>query len=295
LLTFNIESSEELDALSRVAARLKIRAPISIRLNPDVNAGTHPHITTGRAENKFGVDTNEAMALYKRAVVDPWLHVKGIQCHIGSQITTVGPYRRAAQSVAKVIKRLEAMGIRLSQVDMGGGIGIQYKNEKTVSLPTLAEEIIKTFSPWPDLRLMLEPGRYLVAEAGLLLTRVIYRKKTSKRMFIIVDGAMTDLPRPALYDAWHPIEPVRPRRGAKALVDVVGPVCESADFLARGRKLPPLERGDVLAVGKAGAYGFAMSSQYNSRPRAAEILIDKGETRLVRQRETMEDLIQGEA
>lgn len=290
LLAFNVESAEELDALARVAGRLKKAAPVSIRINPDVDPRTHPHITTGRAENKFGVETAEALALYRRAAKDKRLRVVGVQCHIGSQIVDVAPYRRAAASVARAVKRLEALGIRLSHIDMGGGVGITYKDERPLALADFARVLEETFSPWPETRLLLEPGRYLVADAGVLLTRVLYRKKTTKRRFVIVDAAMTDLPRPALYDAWHPVEAVRPRRGARSVADVVGPVCESGDFLARGRRLPPLERGDLLAVRKAGAYGFAMSSQYNSRPRAAELLVDGTKARLVRRRETLKDL-----
>jgi diaminopimelate decarboxylase len=294
LLAFNVESSEELDALARVAGRLKRAAPVSVRLNPDVNPRTHPHITTGTAENKFGVETKEALALFRRASRDRRLRVVGVQCHIGSQITDLGPYRLAAASIARTVKRLEESGIRLSQIDVGGGIGITYKDEKPLALPALARILEEAFSPWPDARLLLEPGRYLTADAGILLTRVLYRKRTSKRRFLIVDAAMTDLPRPALYDAWHPVEAVKPRRGRRELMDVVGPVCESGDFLARGRRLPPLERGDLLAVGKAGAYGFAMSSQYNSRPRAAEVLVDGGRARLARRRETLKDLTAAE-
>jgi diaminopimelate decarboxylase len=294
LLTFNVESAEELDALARVAGRLKRRAPVSVRLNPDVDPRTHPHITTGTAENKFGVETEEALALYRRAARDKRLRIVGVQCHIGSQITDLEPYRLAAASIAQTIKHLDGSGIRLSHIDVGGGIGITYKDEVPLALPSLAKILEETFSPWPDARLLLEPGRYLTADAGLLLTRVLYRKQTSKRRFVIVDAAMTDLPRPALYNAWHPVEAVRPRRGRRVMMDVVGPVCESGDFLARERLLPPLERGDLLAVGKAGAYGFAMSSQYNSRPRAAEVLIDGGRARLARRRETLKDLTAAE-
>src|SRR6185312_1709353 len=222
------------------------------------------------------------------------LKVVGVQCHIGSQITDLVPYRLAAASVAKTVKRLQEGGIRLSQIDVGGGIGITYKDETPIELTALARVLEETFSAWPEARLLLEPGRYLCADAGLLLTRVLYRKQTSKRRFVIVDAAMTDLPRPALYDAWHPVEAVRPRRGRRVMMDVVGPVCESGDFLARERLLPPLERGDLLAVGKAGAYGFAMSSQYNSRPRAAEVLVDGGRATLARRRETLKDLTAAE-
>lgn len=290
ILSFNIESAEEMEALARTAARLKRRAPVSVRLNPDIDAGAHPHITTGRAENKFGVETEEALALYRKAFRDPSLRVVGVQCHIGSQITALAPYRRAAACVAKMVSRLEALGIRLEFADMGGGLGITYRDERPFSLRAYARVLEDAFSSWPHLCLLVEPGRYLVADAGILLTSVLYRKKTAKRSFIIVDGAMTDLPRPALYGAWHPVEAVAPRRGALKTVDVVGPVCESGDFLARDRRLPPLERGDLLAVGKAGAYGFSMSSQYNSRPRAAEVLVDGRRVILARRRETLKDV-----
>jgi diaminopimelate decarboxylase len=291
---FNVESSEELDALARVAGRLKKRAPVSVRLNPDINARTHPHITTGRAENKFGVETPEALALYRRAAQDRRLRVTGVQCHIGSQITSLAPYRRAAAAVAALAKGLKASGIPLDFADMGGGLGISYKDEIPLDPKALVKTLEAAFADQPELELLVEPGRYLVADAGLLLTKVLYRKQTSKRRFVIVDGAMTDLPRPALYNAWHPVQVVAPRRGKKTMADVVGPVCESGDFLARQRYLPPLQRGDLLAVLKAGAYGFAMSSQYNSRPRAAEVLVDGGKARLARRRETYKDLTRGE-
>ena len=291
---FNVESSEELDALARTAGRLGRAAPVSIRLNPDVNARTHPHITTGRAENKFGVEAGEAMALYLRASRDRRLRVVGIQCHIGSQITSLAPYRRAAFIVASFAARLKKSGIPLAFADLGGGLGISYKDETPLEPRVLVKTMEAAFAGLPELELLVEPGRYLVADAGLLLTRVLYRKLTSKRRFVIVDAAMTDLPRPALYNAWHPVQAVVPRSGKKTMADVVGPVCESGDFLARQRLLPPLERGDLLAVLKAGAYGFAMSSQYNSRPRAAEVIIENGRARLARRRETVSDLMRGE-
>ncbi|MEK7234159.1 MAG: diaminopimelate decarboxylase, partial [Elusimicrobiota bacterium] len=291
---FNVESSEELDALARVAGRLKKRAPVSIRLNPDIDAGTHPHITTGRAENKFGVEAAQARALYRRAAADSRLRVAGIQCHIGSQITSPAPYSRAAAAVAGLVASLKEQGIALDFADMGGGLGISYKDETPLNAKDLALTIEKAFAGLPDLELLVEPGRYLVADAGLLLTKVLYRKRTSKRRFVIVDGAMTDLPRPALYNAWHPVLVIAPRRGKKVIMDIVGPVCESGDFLARQRLLGPLQRGDLLAVLKAGAYGFSMSSQYNSRPRAAEVMVDGGKARLARRRETYRDLTRGE-
>ena len=292
--SFNVESGEELDALARVAGRLRKRAPVSIRLNPDIDPKTHPHITTGRAENKFGVETPMALALYRRAAKDRRLRVAGLQCHIGSQITSLAPYKRAAAAVAALSARLKGQGIPLDFADMGGGLGISYKDETPLDPAALARALEDAFVGQQELELLVEPGRYLVADAGLLLTTVLYRKTTSKRRFVIVDAAMTDLPRPALYDAWHPVVVVKPRPGKKTMADVVGPVCESGDFLARQRPLPPLERGDLLAVTKAGAYGFAMSSQYNSRPRAAEVIVEGGKARLARKRETAADLTRGE-
>jgi diaminopimelate decarboxylase len=290
LLAFNVESSEEMDLLARVAGRLGRRAPVAVRLNPDVNPRTHPHITTGTAENKFGVEAAEALALYRRAAKDRRLRVVGLQCHIGSQITELAPFKRAAASVARTMEALAGLGIRLEHLDFGGGIGITYKDETPLPLDAFARALEDAFAPWPDARLLLEPGRFLVADAGVLLTRALYRKRTTKRRFVIVDAAMNDLPRPALYDAWHPVEPAAPRAGKKEKVDVVGPVCESSDFLARERTLPPIKPGDLLAVGKAGAYGFSMSSQYNSRPRAAEVVVDRGRATLARRRETLKDL-----
>lgn len=291
---FNVESSEELEALARTAGRLGRRAPVCVRLNPDVDPRTHPHITTGRAQNKFGVETALALALYRKMAKDRRLRVVGVSCHIGSQITSPAPYRRAAAAVAALAARLRDLGIPLAFANLGGGLGISYKGETPLDPKAFARALEAAFAGRPELELLIEPGRYLVADAGLLLTRVLYRKITSKRRFVIVDGAMTDLPRPALYDAWHPVEVVAPRPGKKTLADVVGPVCESGDFLARRRLLPPLARGDLLAVLKAGAYGFAMSSQYNSRPRAAEVIVEAGRARLARRRETYADLTRGE-
>lgn len=289
VLTFNVESAEELRALEAAARRLKKRAPVSIRLNPDVDAKTHPHITTGLARNKFGVERPEALRLYEKAAASRWLRVRGIQCHIGSQIASVAPYARAARSVAGVVAELARRGIAIELIDMGGGVGISYKAEARLPLEELAAALSRAL-PRAS-RLILEPGRYLVAEAGVLLTRVLYRKQASGREFLIVDAAMNDLARPALYGAYHPIVPALRRAGPERIVDVVGPVCESGDFLARARKLPPARAGDVLAVLKAGAYGFAMSSQYNSRPRAAEVLVRGRQARLIRRRETLSDIV----
>jgi diaminopimelate decarboxylase len=294
ILTFNVESAEELCALERAARRRRRVAPFSVRLNPDVKARTHPHVTTGRAENKFGVEEAEALELARRNRRSRWLDFQGLHCHIGSQIYDLGPFQRAAEAVARVLRRLQAEGIPFSLVDMGGGVGVSYAGEPELDCAALARTMARKLAAWPGARLLIEPGRYLVADAGFLLTRVLYRKETSKRRFVIVDGAMNDLARPALYGAFHPIAPARPRRGPSRRVDVVGPVCESGDFLARQRLLAPLEQGDILAVGMSGAYGFAMSSQYNSRPRAAEVLVTEGRARLARRRETLADIVRPE-
>lgn len=291
VLTFNVESAQELDALEAAARRLRKRAPVSVRLNPDVDAGAHPHVATGRAESKFGVDFRTALALLEKAHKSPSLRVKGVQCHIGSQITALAPYARAAAGVARMIAALENKGISVELADFGGGLGISYDGEKTIDAAGLAKTLKGALRPWPGVRLLIEPGRYLVADAGALLTTVLYGKETPRRRFIIVDAAMNDLARPALYGAHHPIVPVEKRGKKTVKADVVGPICESGDFLARGRALPPMEAGDVLAVLKAGAYGFSMSSQYNSRPRAAEVLVSGAGSRLVRRRETIKDLV----
>jgi diaminopimelate decarboxylase len=292
VLTFNVESEDELGLIEAAARRLKRRAPVSVRLNPDVDAGTHRHITTGLASNKFGVSKPHALRLYDRAARSAWLKVMGIQCHIGSQVGSVKPYRRAAEIVAGVIDTLFRRGIRLSLVDLGGGFGVRYEDEAELDLDGLAKALAPLVAR--GARLLLEPGRYLTADAGVLLTRVIRTKTTPTRRFAVVDAGMNDLARPALYDAYHPIVPASPRKGTPRVCDVVGPVCESTDHLARGRRLPPLEAGDLLAVLKAGAYGFSMSSQYNSRPRPAEVLVDGARAALIRRRETYEDLVRHE-
>jgi diaminopimelate decarboxylase len=294
ILTFIVESRAELDALERAARRQRRPAPFSVRLNPDVDAHTHPHVTTGRAENKFGVDERTALELARRGRVSPWLRFMGLQCHIGSQIRELGPFGQAAAAVARALRRLSREGIEPALIDMGGGVGVSYSGEPELDCGSLARIFAKEFSAWPRARLLVEPGRFLVADSGMLLTQVLYRKETSKRRFVIVDAAMNDLARPALYGAFHEIVPAQPRSGASEVVDVVGPVCESGDFLARRRRLPPVEAGDYLAVLTAGAYGFSMSSQYNSRPRAAEVLVSGKEARLARRRETVADLVRCE-
>lgn len=294
ILSVNVESREELELLAKLAKRAKRRVSISIRLNPDVDPKTHPHISTGKAENKFGVEFDEALHLYRFAAADKWLRPRGVQTHIGSQITDPAPYRLAAASVRRLLGCLETLGIRLETADLGGGIGIPYREKKSMDLRAYASAVEGALAGRPEMKLLIEPGRWLVADAGILLTRVLYRKKTSKRRFVIVDAAMNDLARPALYDGWHPVEPVLPRRGKRQTVDVVGPICETGDFLARQRILPPTEPGDLLAILKAGAYGFAMSGQYNSRPRAAEVIVEGSQARLVRRRETLKDIVRHE-
>lgn len=294
IFRINVESREELERLMTVAARLKRQAPVAIRLNPDVDPRTHPHISTGKAENKFGVEFDEALHLYRLASSCVWTPPRGVQTHIGSQITDPAPYRLAARSVARLLRCLERGGIRLETVDFGGGLGIPYQSGRSIDPRVFARTLETGLAGYPETRLVIEPGRWLVADAGVLLARVLYRKKTTKRRFVIVDAAMNDLARPALYDGWHPVEPARLRRGQRLTVDIVGPICETGDFLARQRRLAPCEPGDILAILKAGAYGFAMSSQYNSRPRAAEVLVDGGKARLARRRETLKDLVRHE-
>ncbi|MBI5210761.1 MAG: diaminopimelate decarboxylase [Elusimicrobia bacterium] len=295
ILAVNVESMEELEALEGVARRLGRRAPVSVRLNPDVDAGTHAHVSTGLAETKFGVEKAQAMAMFVKAMRSPHLKVLGIHCHIGSQIATVGPYKKAARAVAGLVRDLEGKGVALEFVDLGGGMGVAYGQGKGLGLGELSREFARVLAPWPEARLIVEPGRSLTAGAGVLLTRVLYRKQTTKRRFIVVDAGMNDLLRPALYGAVHPIWPER-RRGGKgaAPADVVGPICESADFLGKDVRLPGCRRGDVLALLKAGAYGFSMSSQYNSRPRAAEVIVDGDDAVLARRRETLDDLVAAE-
>ncbi|MBI5623216.1 MAG: diaminopimelate decarboxylase [Elusimicrobia bacterium] len=294
ILAVNVESEEELDALESVARKARRRAAFAVRLNPDVDAGTHAHVTTGTAADKFGVQAPEALRMYLRASRSPVLEARSIHCHIGSQVTSVGPYRAAAREVAAFVAELESRGIKLGAVDLGGGMGIAYSDGKAMDLAALARALEVELSCWPDKRLIVEPGRLLTADAGVLLARVLYRKKTTERGFVVVDAGMTDLIRPALYGAEHPIWNERQKGGGGGLVDVVGPVCESADHLGRGVRLGRSKPGDVLAVLRAGAYGFCMSSQYNSRPRPAEVLVDGNTVRLIRRRETVADLVRGE-
>jgi diaminopimelate decarboxylase len=290
----NLESEAELERVARIARRLGRRAPIAFRVNPDVDARTHPYISTGLRESKFGVPHGEAERLYVRAAAMPEISVRGIGCHIGSQLLDSAPYAEAAERLVALADRVEARGIALAHVDFGGGIGIRYDDAQPQPVAEFVAAAVRALGG-RDKTLIVDPGRSIVGNAGALLTRVEHVKRGAGRNFIIVDAAMNDLIRPALYDAWHDVRPVREAesRPAAAVYDVVGPVCESGDFLARERALEVGE-GELLAVMSAGAYGMAMSSNYNSRPRAAEVLVRGAEARLVRRRETLEELFAAE-
>ncbi|HSS71897.1 MAG TPA: diaminopimelate decarboxylase [Casimicrobiaceae bacterium] len=293
ILCFNVESASELDHLDRLAGKLGKKAPISLRVNPDVDPRTHPHISTGLKESKFGVDFEEALPLYLHAAKMANIRLCGIDMHIGSQITALEPYREAAAKLLRLVDKLAEAGIHLQHVDFGGGLGIRYQNETPPSVADYAETIVALVHGRRE-SIILEPGRSLTGNAGLLLTRVIYLKPGPQRNFAIVDAAMNDLIRPALYDAWHDVRPVRPRGEPTRSWQIVGPVCESADFLALDRELA-LSEGDLLALLSAGAYSMSMSSNYNSRPRAAEVVVDGETTHLVRSRETIAGLFECES
>ena len=290
---FNVESTDELERLQVVAAELGVRAPISLRVNPDVDAGTHPYISTGLKENKFGIAIADAEDVYIRAAQLPNLEVVGVDCHIGSQLTTLPPFIDALDRLLGLVDRLGDCGIYLRHIDLGGGLGVRYRDEE----PPLAADYIKAVRErldGRDLALVFEPGRFIVANAGVLLTQVEYLKHTEHKDFAIVDAAMNDLIRPALYQAWMDVTAVRPRQTAARAYDIVGPICETGDFLAKDRELA-LEEGDLLAVHSAGAYGFVMSSNYNTRGRAAEVLVDGDQAFEVRRRETVAELFAGES
>ncbi|AMA44242.1 diaminopimelate decarboxylase [Pseudomonas alabamensis] len=290
---FNVESADELERLQDVAAELDVRAPVSLRVNPDVDAGTHPYISTGLKENKFGIAIDDAEALYLRAAQLPNLELVGVDCHIGSQLTTLDPFTDALDRLLVLVDRLADCGIHLRHLDLGGGVGVRYSDEQ----PPLITDYVKAVRERigdRDLALVFEPGRYIVANAGVLLTRVEYLKHTEHKDFAIVDAAMNDLIRPALYQAWMGVKPVQPRGGEGRSYDVVGPICETGDFLAKSRTLD-LAEGDLLAVESAGAYGFVMSSNYNTRGRCAEVLVDADQAHEVRRRETVAELYAGES
>ena len=290
---FNVESAQELDRLASLAGTAGKRAPVSVRVNPDIDARTHPYITTGLNENKFGVPVEDVRGLYARAAANPSLEVRGIDCHIGSQLASLEPYLDALDHLLAIVDSLARDGIRLAHLNLGGGLGIRYGDESPPEPAALAGAVAERLAG-REIVLMLEPGRSIVGNAGVLITRVEYLKHNGSKRFAVVDAAMNDLIRPALYDAWHDIVPVRPREGVPEPYEIVGPICESGDFLGRGRPLV-LEPGDLLAVRSAGAYAFAMSSNYNSRPRAAEVMVDGDRYHVVRRRERVRDLFAGES
>jgi diaminopimelate decarboxylase len=293
ILEFNVESEVELALLAVRARKLKVRARFALRVNPDVFADTHPYISTGLREHKFGVDIRKALAIYKKASGNRWLEAHGVSVHIGSQIRSADPFGAAMARVSKLTSQLASEGIVLKSVDAGGGLGIDYHGgsfDVAAKVREYADALQGALGDFKG-RLLIEPGRFLVAQAGALVARVLQVKCNGKKTFVITDAAMNDLIRPALYQAHHEIVPVRPRAGKARIVDVVGPVCESGDFFARDRKLKPVEPGDLVALLDAGAYGMAQSSNYNSRLRAAEVLVEGAKAQLIRRRETIADLL----
>lgn len=285
---FNVESATELELLNQVAGTLRVKAPISLRVNPDVDPKTHPYIATGLKNSKFGIPFDDALALYRRARSLPNLVIRGIDCHIGSQLLDPAPAAEATQKIIKLVDILAAEGMPLAHIDLGGGMGIRYRDETVPSAADYLRPMLDQLDGRKE-KLMFEPGRSLVGNAGILLTRVEVLKHGSEKNFAVVDAAMNDLLRPALYDAWHDILPVRQSRDAGQLYEIVGPVCESGDFLGHGRSLA-LREGDLLAIMSAGAYGMAMSSNYNSRPRAAEVMVDGSKAHIIRRREDVSQL-----
>jgi len=292
VLCFNVESENELLRLNQTAGVMGKVAPVSLRVNPDVDAKTHPYISTGLKDNKFGVAYTDALRLYRLAQSLPHLRVTGIDCHIGSQLTEISPFADAMEKVLLLVDQLHAKNIPISHIDVGGGLGIRYRDEHLPSTNSYVQALLVKLTAYPQ-KIVLEPGRLLVGNAGLLLTRVEYLKYGTGKNFAIVDAAMNDLIRPALYDAYHEIVSITQRTGSGKLYQVVGPVCESGDFLGHDRLLD-IHEGDLLAILSAGAYGMSMSSNYNTRPRAAEIMVDGAQSHVIRSRETVEQLFNSE-
>ncbi|HCH6235642.1 diaminopimelate decarboxylase [Vibrio parahaemolyticus] len=288
---FNVESEPELERLNKVAGELGVIAPISLRINPDVDAKTHPYISTGLRDNKFGIAFDRAPEVYQFAQSLPNLNVQGIDCHIGSQLTSIDPFIDATDRLLALIDDLKAQGINIRHLDVGGGLGVVYRDELPPQPSDYAKALLGRLENHQDLELIFEPGRAIAANAGILLTRVEFLKHTEHKNFAIIDAAMNDLMRPALYQAWQDIVPVSPRNGEPQTYDLVGPICETGDFLGKDRALV-LQEGDLLAVRSAGAYGFVMSSNYNTRTRAAEVMVDGNQSHLVRQREELTSLWQ---
>jgi len=288
ILCFNVESAPELDRLNAVAGNMGKVAPISLRVNPDVDAKTHPYISTGLKQNKFGVAYTEALNIYRKAAGMAHIKITGMDCHIGSQLTQTSPFIAAAEKVLALVDQLAAEGIVLEHLDLGGGLGIRYDDETPPCIADYAQALLAALQGRTE-KLIVEPGRVLVGNAGVLLTRIEYLKHGEEKNFAIVDAAMNDLMRPALYDAYHAILPMQKKAVESREYDVVGPICETGDFIGRGRKMP-VEQGDVLVVMSAGAYGMSMSSNYNTRPRAAEVMVDRAHMHVVRERETVAQL-----
>ncbi len=292
ILMFNVESEMELDRIQEVASAMGKVAPISFRVNPDINPKTHPYISTGLKKNKFGVEVDRAVALYKKAARMNAIRILGIDCHIGSQLTTLSPFEETVLKLREIVEELQEEGIPIRWIDLGGGLGITYRDEAPPSPEAYADTVRRAASGMTQ-GFIFEPGRVMAGNAGILVTRVLYVKRGPVKTFIIVDAGMNDMVRPSLYDAYQEIRPVV-ETDRKIMADVVGPICESGDFLAKEREVPDAEPGDLLSVMSAGAYGFTMASNYNSRPRPAEVLVNGNEFFVIRARETFEDLVRGE-
>ncbi|MDR3178276.1 MAG: diaminopimelate decarboxylase [Campylobacteraceae bacterium] len=294
ILMLNAESEEELKRIEYIAQHMSIRARISVRVNPDVDAKTHPYISTGLKRNKFGVSVEKAKELYIYSKNSEWLEPVGIHCHIGSQILDVEPYKEATKITAELLRGLKALDIDIKFFDIGGGLGIRYKDETPINLCDFTQAVFANLNGI-DATVVCEPGRFLVGNSGYLLTKVLYEKKNGKKRFVVVDAAMNDLIRPGFYDAYHEIDAVSTKDDKTSKADVVGPICESSDFLGKDVMLPQLKHGDLLVVKSVGAYGFSMSSNYNTRPKCAEVAFNENKYRLIRRRETFEDMIECEA
>lgn len=294
ILFFNVESPEELEKINTVASRLSRKAPVALRVNPDVDPLTHPYISTGLKRNKFGIDIHRALDVFNAAQQMESIEVVGVHKHIGSQITEVGPFQDALEKITELVQRLQENGINIQYLNLGGGLGITYDKEQPPSPDELARVLKPVIGKLKNIKVVLEPGRSIAGNAGILVTEVLYRKETPVKKFMVVDAGMNDLLRPSLYGAHHTILPVQQTNTEEDTFDIVGPICETGDFLARDRKMHRARPGDLLAAMSAGAYGFSMSSNYNSRPRVAEVLVKDDQFYLIRKRETMDDMIRGE-
>lgn len=293
ILMFNVESEGELERIQAVASEMECKAPIALRVNPDIDPNTHPYISTGLYQSKFGIDILDALNLYQKARQMSHIEIVGVDCHIGSQITRLKPFLDALERIKLVVQQLQAQGLNIRYLDLGGGLGIPYQGE-TPPHPSEYTQAIAERTRDLDCTLIFEPGRVIVGNAGILLTEVQFIKKPRDKHFVIVDTGMHHLLRPSLYSSWHTLQAVEPREGEEEKVDIVGPICESGDFLAKNRNMPPLEAGDLIAVMSAGAYGFSMASHYNSHPRPAEVMVKDDRYYVIREREGYEDILRGE-